>query len=39
LLVVEASRQMSEWEKNPSAPDADPVGMLARANAALAAPI
>jgi 2-polyprenyl-6-methoxyphenol hydroxylase-like FAD-dependent oxidoreductase len=38
-LVVEASRQMSEWEKNPGAPDADPVGVLARANAALAAPI
>ncbi len=29
----------SEWEKTPGVPGADPVGVLARANAALAAPI
>jgi 2-polyprenyl-6-methoxyphenol hydroxylase-like FAD-dependent oxidoreductase len=38
-LVVEASRRMSEWEKHPGMPGADPVGVLASANAALAAPI
>ena len=38
-LVVEASCQMSEWEKHPGTPGADPVGVLAKANAALAAPI
>lgn len=38
-MVVESSLQLSEWEKTPDAPDADPVGVLARANAALAAPI
>jgi 2-polyprenyl-6-methoxyphenol hydroxylase-like FAD-dependent oxidoreductase len=38
-MVVEASQQISEWEKTPNAPGADPVGVLARANAALAAPI
>ncbi len=38
-MVVEASRQLSEWEKTPDAPGADPVGVLNRANAALAAPI
>jgi 2-polyprenyl-6-methoxyphenol hydroxylase-like FAD-dependent oxidoreductase len=38
-MVVEASLQISEWDKNPNVPGADPVGVLARANAALAAPI
>lgn len=38
-MVVEASLQVSEWEKTPDAPDADPMGVLARANAALAEPI
>jgi 2-polyprenyl-6-methoxyphenol hydroxylase-like FAD-dependent oxidoreductase len=38
-MVVEASLQVSEWDKNPNVPGADPVGVLARANAALAAPI
>ena|SRR5579871_3698647 len=38
-MVVEASRQLSEWEKAPNSPGADPVGLLARTNAALAAPI
>jgi 2-polyprenyl-6-methoxyphenol hydroxylase-like FAD-dependent oxidoreductase len=37
--VVEASRRVSEWEKTPGLPGADPVGVLSRANAALAAPI
>jgi 2-polyprenyl-6-methoxyphenol hydroxylase-like FAD-dependent oxidoreductase len=38
-MVVKASVQMSEWEKHPGIPGADPVGVLAKANAALAAPI
>jgi 2-polyprenyl-6-methoxyphenol hydroxylase-like FAD-dependent oxidoreductase len=38
-MVVDASLQISEWDKNPSAPGADPAGVLARANTALAAPI
>ncbi len=38
-MVIEASRQVSEWEKTPGLPGADPVRVLARANAALAAPI
>ncbi|HZT50414.1 MAG TPA: FAD-dependent monooxygenase, partial [Stellaceae bacterium] len=38
-MVVEASLQISRWDKDPGAPGADPAGVLARANAALAAPI
>jgi 2-polyprenyl-6-methoxyphenol hydroxylase-like FAD-dependent oxidoreductase len=38
-MVVESSLQLSEWEKTPDLPGADPVGVMARANAALAAPI
>ena len=38
-MVVDASAQVSAWEKTPDAPGADPVGVLSRANAALAAPI
>ena len=38
-MVVESSYQMAVWEKTPNTPGADPVGVLARANAALAAPI
>jgi 2-polyprenyl-6-methoxyphenol hydroxylase-like FAD-dependent oxidoreductase len=38
-MVVDASRQLTEWEKTPKQPGADPIGLLARTNAALAAPI
>ena len=38
-MVVESSYQMAIWEKKPNTPGADPVGVLNRANAALAAPI
>jgi 2-polyprenyl-6-methoxyphenol hydroxylase-like FAD-dependent oxidoreductase len=38
-LVVESSYQLATWEKSPGMMGADPVGLLARANAALAAPI
>jgi 2-polyprenyl-6-methoxyphenol hydroxylase-like FAD-dependent oxidoreductase len=38
-LVVENSYQLGEWEKNPGAPGADPVGLQARSFAALAQPI
>jgi 2-polyprenyl-6-methoxyphenol hydroxylase-like FAD-dependent oxidoreductase len=38
-MVVESSHPMAIWEKSPNTPGADPVGVLARANAALAAPI
>ena len=38
-MVVENSEQLGEWEKNPGAPDADPVGVMARSYQALAAPI
>ncbi len=38
-MVVENSFQLGEWEKNPSAPDADPVGVLDRSVKALAQPI
>ncbi len=38
-MVVEASQQLSEWEKTPNLPGADVVGLMSRTNAALAAPI
>jgi 2-polyprenyl-6-methoxyphenol hydroxylase-like FAD-dependent oxidoreductase len=38
-MVVENSRQLGEWEKNPDAPDADPVGLMNRSFAALAQPV
>jgi 2-polyprenyl-6-methoxyphenol hydroxylase-like FAD-dependent oxidoreductase len=38
-MVVENSELLGEWEKNPGAPDADPVGVMARSYQALAAPI
>jgi 2-polyprenyl-6-methoxyphenol hydroxylase-like FAD-dependent oxidoreductase len=38
-MVVENSFQLGEWEKNPNAPDADPVGILERSYNALAQPI
>jgi 2-polyprenyl-6-methoxyphenol hydroxylase-like FAD-dependent oxidoreductase len=38
-MVVENSYQLGEWEKNPSAPDADPVGVMDRSFKALAQPI
>ena len=38
-MVVESSNPMAIWEKSSNAPGADPVGVLARANAALVAPI
>jgi 2-polyprenyl-6-methoxyphenol hydroxylase-like FAD-dependent oxidoreductase len=38
-MVVESSNPMAIWEKSPNSPGADPVGVLARANAALGAPL
>jgi 2-polyprenyl-6-methoxyphenol hydroxylase-like FAD-dependent oxidoreductase len=38
-MVVEASNQLAAWDRTPGTPDADPVGVLARTNARLAAPI
>jgi 2-polyprenyl-6-methoxyphenol hydroxylase-like FAD-dependent oxidoreductase len=38
-MVVEASYQMALWDREPGTAAADPVGLLARTNAALAAPI
>jgi hypothetical protein len=38
-MVVEGSYPMAIWVKSPNTPGADPVGVLARANAALAAPM
>jgi 2-polyprenyl-6-methoxyphenol hydroxylase-like FAD-dependent oxidoreductase len=38
-MVVENSFQLGEWEKNPNAPDADPVGVLDYSLKALAQPI
>jgi 2-polyprenyl-6-methoxyphenol hydroxylase-like FAD-dependent oxidoreductase len=38
-MVVENSRLLGEWEKNPGAPDADPVGVLDKSLKALAGPI
>ena len=38
-MVVENSFQLGEWEKNPNAPDADPVGRLDKSYRALAQPI
>ncbi|HKV46263.1 MAG TPA: FAD-dependent monooxygenase [bacterium] len=37
-LVVENSYQLGEWEKNPSLPGADPVGLQSRSFAALTQP-
>jgi 2-polyprenyl-6-methoxyphenol hydroxylase-like FAD-dependent oxidoreductase len=38
-MVVENSFQLGEWEKNPNAPDADPVGLIDNSYRALAQPI
>jgi 2-polyprenyl-6-methoxyphenol hydroxylase-like FAD-dependent oxidoreductase len=38
-MVVENSLLLGEWEKNPSAPNADPVGVLDKSVKALAQPI
>jgi 2-polyprenyl-6-methoxyphenol hydroxylase-like FAD-dependent oxidoreductase len=38
-MVVQNSFQLGEWEKNPNAPDADPVGVLDNSYRALAQPI
>jgi 2-polyprenyl-6-methoxyphenol hydroxylase-like FAD-dependent oxidoreductase len=38
-MVVENSIQLGEWEKTPTAPEADPVGLSTRSLAALAQPI
>jgi 2-polyprenyl-6-methoxyphenol hydroxylase-like FAD-dependent oxidoreductase len=38
-MVVENSAQLGEWEKNPTASDADPVGLLDKSYKALALPI
>ncbi|HEY1542611.1 MAG TPA: FAD-dependent oxidoreductase [Xanthobacteraceae bacterium] len=37
-MVVDNSFQLGEWEKNPGAPEADPVGMLDKSLKALAQP-
>ncbi len=38
-MVVEHSIQLSEWEKNPTAPGADPNGLMNKSYAILAEPI
>jgi 2-polyprenyl-6-methoxyphenol hydroxylase-like FAD-dependent oxidoreductase len=38
-IVVENSRQLSEWEKTPHAPGADPTALMAASMKALAEPI
>jgi 2-polyprenyl-6-methoxyphenol hydroxylase-like FAD-dependent oxidoreductase len=38
-MVVENSRQLSEWERTPNAPGADPTALMAASMQALAAPI
>jgi hypothetical protein len=38
-MIVENSEQLGEWEKNPSAPNADTVGLVARSYKALAQPV
>ena len=38
-IVVENSRQLSEWERTPNAPGADPTALMAASMTALAAPI
>lgn len=38
-LIVENSHTLGEWEKNPGAPGADPIAMVAASYSALAQPI
>ena len=38
-MIVENSELLGEWEKNPSAPDADTIGVVARSYKALAQPV
>ena len=38
-MIVENSELLGEWEKNPNAPDADTVGVVARSYKALAQPV
>jgi naringenin degradation protein FdeE len=38
-MVVDNSAQLGEWEKNPNAPGADPIGLLDKSYKALALPI
>ena len=38
-MIVENSELLGEWEKNPSAPNADTVGVVARSYKALAEPV
>lgn len=38
-MIVENSELLGEWEKNPSAPNADTVGVVARSYKALAQPV
>jgi 2-polyprenyl-6-methoxyphenol hydroxylase-like FAD-dependent oxidoreductase len=38
-MIVENSELLGEWEKNPSAPNADTVGVVARSYQALAKPV
>jgi 2-polyprenyl-6-methoxyphenol hydroxylase-like FAD-dependent oxidoreductase len=38
-MIVDNSELLGEWEKNPSAPNADTVGVVARSYKALAQPV
>jgi 2-polyprenyl-6-methoxyphenol hydroxylase-like FAD-dependent oxidoreductase len=38
-MIVDNSEQLGEWEKNPTAPNADTVGLVARSYKALAQPV
>ena len=38
-MIVENSELLGEWEKNPSAPNVDTVGVVARSYKALAQPV
>jgi 2-polyprenyl-6-methoxyphenol hydroxylase-like FAD-dependent oxidoreductase len=38
-MIVENSEQLGEWEKNPSAPGVDTVGVMAQSYQALAQPV
>jgi hypothetical protein len=38
-MIVENSELLGEWEKNPSAPNADTINVIARSYRALAEPV
>jgi hypothetical protein len=38
-MIVDNSELLGEWEKNPTAPNADTVGVVARSYQALAQPV